>query len=55
MIGFAAGAIFALLVMPVPATILVVVAATIIESLPLRVNDNIVLPVVSSLVYFLMI
>jgi len=55
MIGFAAGAICALLVMPVPATILVVMAATIIESLPLRVNDNIVLPVVSSLVYFLMI
>jgi len=55
MIGFAAGAICSLLVMPVPATILVVMAATIIESLPLRVNDNIVLPVVSSLVYFLII
>jgi len=55
MIGFAAGAICALLVMPLPATILVVIAATIIESLPLKVNDNIVLPVASSLVYFFMI
>ncbi len=55
MVGFAAGAICALFVMPVPATILVVISATIIESLPLKVNDNIVLPVVSSLVYFFII
>ncbi len=54
-IGFAAGAIFALFAMPVPATIFVVVLATIIESLPLKVNDNITLPVVSSLSYLIMI
>jgi dolichol kinase len=39
--------------MPVPATIFVVVLATIIESLPPKVNDNITLPVVSSLLYFI--
>jgi dolichol kinase len=54
-IGFAAGAICALFVMPVPATIFVVLLATIIESLPLKVNDNITLPVVSSLSYLIMI
>jgi dolichol kinase len=54
-IGFASGAIFALFAMPVPGTIFVVVLATLIESLPIRVNDNIVLPVVSSLLYFFMI
>lgn len=54
-IGFAAGAICALFAMPIPATILIVVLATIIESLPLKVNDNITLPVVSSLLYYFMI
>jgi dolichol kinase len=53
--GFAAGAICALFAMPIPATILIVVLATIIESLPLKVNDNITLPVVSSLLYYFMI
>jgi farnesol kinase len=55
MIGFAIGAIFALFAMPVPGTIFVVVLATLIDSLPIRVNDNIALPVVSSLLYFFMI
>ncbi|MDQ1261362.1 MAG: Cytidylyltransferase family protein [Euryarchaeota archaeon] len=54
-IGFAAGAICALFVMPIPATIPVVMSATIIESLPLRVNDNIVLPVISSLLYLIIV
>ena len=53
--GFAAGAICALFAMPISATILVVVLATIIESLPLKVNDNITLLVVSSLLYYFMI
>jgi hypothetical protein len=42
-----------LFVMPVPATIFVVVLATIIESLPRKVNDSITLPVLSSIPYFL--
>ncbi len=54
-IGFTAGAICALFVMPVPATILVVVLAAFIESLPIRVNDNIALPVLTSLLYYFMI
>ena len=54
-IGFAAGAICALFTMPVTATIFVVMLATIIESLPLRLNDNITLPIVSSLLYLVII
>jgi dolichol kinase len=54
-IGFAAGASCALFAMPIPETIFVVVLATIIESLPLKVNDNLTLPVVSSLLYFFVI
>jgi dolichol kinase len=54
-IGFAAGAIWALVAMPIPVTILIVVLAMIIESVPMRVNDNLILPVVSSLLYYLML
>jgi len=53
--GFAAGAIWALVAMPIPITILIVVSATIVESLPLKVNDNLALPVISSLLYYLML
>jgi len=55
MIGFAAGAICALIAMPIPATILIVVLATIIESLPLKVNDNLTLPVICSSLYYFML
>jgi dolichol kinase len=41
--------------MPVMETILIVILAAIIESLPLRVNDNIVLPAAVSLLYYLVI
>jgi dolichol kinase len=50
-----AGAMCALLIMPVSATLLVAALAAIVESLPLKLNDNITLPVVlSSLFYFLL-
>ncbi len=52
MIGFMAGAMCALLIMPVPATVIVVLIATFVESLPIKVNDNIALPVISSLLYY---
>ena len=52
-IGFVAGAMCALFIMPVPATIFIAVLAAFIESLPIKVNDNIALPVVTSLCYFL--
>lgn len=51
-IGFAVGAMCALLVLPLPITVIVVLLATIVETLPIRLNDNITLPVVSSLVYY---
>lgn len=54
-IGFALGASFSWLTMPVPETALIVILAAIIESLPLRVNDNIVLPAAVSLMYYLAI
>ena len=54
-IGFACGAICAWLVMPIPETILIVISAAIIESLSLKVNDNIILPVVVSLLYYFII
>ncbi|MDD4652031.1 MAG: hypothetical protein PHQ34_07350 [Methanothrix sp.] len=53
--GFALGASFSWLAMPVPETVLIVVLAAIIESLPLRVNDNIVLPAAVSLLYYLVV
>ena len=54
-IGFAAGAMSALLVMPTAGTAAIVLLSGIIESLPLKVNDNIVLPVAASLMYYLII
>jgi dolichol kinase len=53
--GFALGASFSWLTMPIPETILIVMLAAIIESLPMKVNDNIVLPVAVSLLYYLAI
>lgn len=53
--GFALGASFSWLAMPVPETAMIVILAAIIESLPLRVNDNIVLPAAVSLLYYLVI
>ena len=54
-IGFVAGSACALLVLPVPATIFAVVLATVVESLPIRLDDNITLPVVTSLLYYLIL
>jgi dolichol kinase len=51
-IGFACGAVCAWFVMPIPGTILIAVSAAIIESLPLKVNDNIILPIAASLFYY---
>ena len=51
-IGFLCGAVCAWFVLPIPETILIAISAAIIESLPLKVNDNIILPAVSSLLYY---
>jgi dolichol kinase len=50
--GFAAGAMFSLLVLPTPMTVLVVLTATVVESLPANLDDNITLPILSSLLYY---
>jgi phytol kinase len=52
-IGFAVGAMCALFVLPLSVTLVAILAAVIVESLP-RLNDNITVPVVSSLVYYLL-
>lgn len=54
-LGFMAGAMCALLIMPVSATVLVAALAAIVESLPLKLNDNITLPVVLSLLFYLLL
>ncbi len=54
-ISFAATAMLALLILPTAATIWVVVLAAIVESLPMKLDDNITLPVVSSIFYYLIL
>jgi len=54
-IGFAAGAMGAFIVLPTAGTLAIVLLCSIIESLPLKVNDNIVLPVAASLMYYLVL
>ena len=54
-LGFMAGAMCALLIMPVPATFLGAVLGAIVESLPLKLNDNITLPVVLSLLFYFLL
>ncbi len=51
-LGFAAGAMCSLLVLPVPITILVIIISTTVESLPIRLDDNITLPIAVSLLYY---
>jgi dolichol kinase len=54
-LGFMAGAMCAMLIMPVPATFLGAVLGAIVESLPLKLNDNITLPVVLSLLFYFLL
>lgn len=54
-LGFMAGAMCAMLIMPVPATFLGAVLAAIVESLPLKLNDNITLPIGLSLLFYLLL
>jgi len=53
-IGFAIGAASSLLVLPSLATIAACIAAVVLESLKIELDDNITLPVVTSLVLFFM-
>jgi dolichol kinase len=50
--GVECGAACAWIVLPMPETILIVISSAIIEALPLKVNDNIVLPAAVSLLFF---
>ena len=54
-VGFAAGAMGAFMVLPTVGILAIVLLSSIIESLPLKVNDNIVLPVAASLMYYLVL
>ncbi len=50
-----AGAMRAILILPVSATLLVAALGAFIESLTLKLNDNITLPVVLSLLIYLLL
>jgi len=52
LIGFVAGSTSALIVLPLHATILIIVLATVVESLPIKLDDNITLPLFTSLLYY---
>jgi dolichol kinase len=54
-LGFMAGAMCAMLIMPVPATFLGAVLGAIVESLPLKLNDNITLPIGLSLLFYFLL
>jgi dolichol kinase len=54
-LGFMAGAMCAVLIMPVSATVLGAILGAFIESLPLKLNDNITLPVILSLLFYLLL
>ncbi|MBC7121482.1 MAG: hypothetical protein H5T33_07975 [Candidatus Methanosuratus sp.] len=55
MIGFAVGAFGAFLAIPTAGTAAIALLSSIIESLPLKVDDNIILPVAASSMYYLII
>jgi dolichol kinase len=52
--AFAVGAMCTLVVLPTPVTVLAVLSVTILESLPLRLYDNITLPIALSTMFYLM-
>ena len=54
-IGFTAGAMCAVFIIPVPAIVLGAVLGAIVESSPLKINDNITLPVVLSLLFYFLL
>lgn len=54
-LGFMAGAMCALLIMPVPVTFLGAALGAIVESLPLKLNDNITLPIALSLLFYFLL
>jgi dolichol kinase len=54
-IGFILGGLGAVLVLPGLASVIVLALATLLESLPLRLDDNITIPVLSSLAYYLLL
>jgi len=54
-VGFALGGLTALLILPSPVTIVVILLATFLESLPLRLDDNCTIPIVSSILFYFLI
>ncbi len=54
-IGFAIGGLPALLVCPAPVTLVVIFVATALESLPLQLDDNGTIPIVSSILFYFLI
>jgi dolichol kinase len=54
-LGFLAGGMISLFILPQPAAILATVTAATIESLPIRLNDNLTVPLAVSLIFYFLI
>jgi dolichol kinase len=54
-LGFLAGGMISLLILPQPAAVLATVMAAAIESLPIKLNDNLTVPIASSLIFYFLL
>jgi dolichol kinase len=54
-LGFLAGGMISFLILPQPAAVLATVTAAAIESLPIRLNDNLTVPMAVSLMFYFML
>jgi len=51
-LSFLGSALCTLFILPLPVTIVVVIVGTLVESLPIELNDNITLPVILSMLFY---
>jgi len=51
-IGFIIGGMSALIILPTPLTLAIVILSAVAESLPLQVDDNIIIPLVAGTLFF---
>ena len=53
-IGFIIGGIPALLLLQTPVTLIVLIVSAFVESLPIKIDDNLTIPVIGSIIFFLL-
>jgi dolichol kinase len=54
-LGFLTGGMISLLILPQPVTALAAILATFIESLPIKLNDNLTVPMAVSLIFYFLL